>query len=57
MLDKNNNKIININTFSFSQGKLWKEFRSTVNPVMLQPKTIKQYATVLDEVAQDMVKR
>lgn len=38
-------------------GDVWKEFRSTVNPVMLQPKTIKQYATVLDEVAQDMIKR
>ncbi|KAJ8724862.1 hypothetical protein PYW07_015820 [Mythimna separata] len=39
------------------QGDVWKEFRSTVNPVMLQPKTIKLYATVLDEVAQDMIKR
>ncbi|KAJ8724865.1 hypothetical protein PYW07_015823 [Mythimna separata] len=38
-------------------GEVWKEFRSTVNPVMLQPKTIKLYTTVLDEVAQDMIVR
>ncbi|KAJ8724861.1 hypothetical protein PYW07_015819 [Mythimna separata] len=38
-------------------GEVWQEFRSIVNPVMLQPKTIKLYTTVLDEVAQDMIKR
>lgn len=38
-------------------GDLWKEFRSAVNPVMLQPKTIKLYCSVLDEVASDMIKR
>nr|ASO98056.1 cytochrome p450 CYP333B40 [Spodoptera exigua] len=38
-------------------GEVWKEFRSTVNPVMLQPKTIKLYSNVLDEVAQDMIVR
>ncbi|XP_026746058.1 cytochrome P450 CYP12A2-like [Trichoplusia ni] len=38
-------------------GEVWKEFRSTVNPVMLQPKTIKLYCSVLDEVAQDMILR
>nr|QGA73306.1 cytochrome P450 CYP12A2-like protein transcript variant 2 [Spodoptera frugiperda] len=38
-------------------GDVWKEFRSTVNPVMLQPKMIKQYTAILDEVAQDMVGR
>ncbi|XP_047023321.1 cytochrome P450 CYP12A2-like [Helicoverpa zea] len=38
-------------------GDLWKEFRSTVNPIMLQPKTIKLYTKVLDEVAQDMIVR
>lgn len=38
-------------------GDVWKEFRSTVNPVMLQPKTIKLYTKVLDEVAQDMIAR
>lgn len=38
-------------------GDLWKEFRSAVNPVMLQPKTIKLYCGALDEVAMDMIKR
>lgn len=38
-------------------GEIWKEFRSTVNPVLLQPKTIKLYCNVLDEVAQDMIAR
>ncbi|KAG6460397.1 cytochrome P450 CYP12A2 [Manduca sexta] len=35
----------------------WREFRSAVNPVMLQPKTIKLYTTAIDQVAQDMVAR
>nr|ADE05592.1 cytochrome P450 333B11 [Manduca sexta] len=35
----------------------WKEFRSAVNPVMLQPKTIKLYTTAIDQVAQDMIAR
>ncbi|XP_026314070.1 cytochrome P450 CYP12A2-like [Hyposmocoma kahamanoa] len=38
-------------------GENWKEFRSTINPVMLQPKIIKLYSNVLEEVADDMVKR
>ncbi|KAJ0179197.1 hypothetical protein K1T71_004909 [Dendrolimus kikuchii] len=38
-------------------GDLWKNFRSAVNPVMLQPKTIKLYTTAIDEVAQDMITR
>ncbi|XP_026314073.1 cytochrome P450 CYP12A2-like [Hyposmocoma kahamanoa] len=38
-------------------GDNWKEFRSAVNPVMLQPKIIKLYSNVLEEVADDMVKR
>ncbi|XP_037297134.1 cytochrome P450 CYP12A2 isoform X4 [Manduca sexta] len=33
----------------------WREFRSAVNPVMLQPKIIKLYTTAIDQVAQDMV--
>ncbi|KAL4710323.1 hypothetical protein ACJJTC_011139 [Scirpophaga incertulas] len=35
----------------------WKQFRSTVNPVMLHSKTIQQYSNNLDEVAQDMIAR
>ncbi|XP_023951078.2 cytochrome P450 CYP12A2 isoform X1 [Bicyclus anynana] len=39
------------------QGDVWKKFRSTVNPILLQPKTIKLYTNSLTEVAEDMVKR
>ncbi|XP_059060233.1 cytochrome P450 CYP12A2-like [Achroia grisella] len=39
------------------QGEKWKNFRSKVNPALLQPKTIKLYRTVLEEVAQDMINR
>ncbi|XP_059060268.1 cytochrome P450 CYP12A2-like [Achroia grisella] len=38
-------------------GDKWKNFRSKVNPALLQPKTIKLHRTVLEEVAQDMVNR
>ncbi|CAG9791828.1 unnamed protein product [Diatraea saccharalis] len=38
-------------------GEIWKNLRSTVNPVLLQPKTTKLYSTMLDEVAQDMIVR
>lgn len=38
-------------------GDMWKNFRSAVNPVMLQPKTIKLYAAAIDEVALDMITR
>ncbi|EAT41552.1 AAEL006827-PA [Aedes aegypti] len=33
------------------QGENWQKFRSTVNPVMLQPKTVKLYVNKLDKVA------
>nr|AJN91160.1 cytochrome P450 monooxygenase CYP333B27 [Cnaphalocrocis medinalis] len=39
------------------QGDVWKQFRSTVNPVMLQPKIVQQYRDMLDEVARDMILR
>ncbi|CAG9562981.1 unnamed protein product [Danaus chrysippus] len=35
----------------------WKKFRSAVNPVMLQPNTIKLYSGILAEVADDMISR
>ncbi|XP_028028461.1 cytochrome P450 CYP12A2-like [Bombyx mandarina] len=38
-------------------GELWKSFRSAVNPVLLQPKTIRLYSSALEEVATDMVER
>lgn len=36
-------------------GENWKDFRSKVNHIMLQPKTIKLYKDVLEDVASDMV--
>ncbi|XP_013196085.2 cytochrome P450 CYP12A2 [Amyelois transitella] len=38
-------------------GDTWKKFRSTVNPVLMQPKTIKLYTSALDEVANEMITR
>ncbi|XP_055588799.1 uncharacterized protein LOC129741117 [Uranotaenia lowii] len=38
------------------QGEKWQHFRTIVNPVMLQPKTIKLYVDKVDEVAQDFMK-
>ncbi|CAH2091759.1 unnamed protein product [Euphydryas editha] len=38
-------------------GDIWKKFRLTVNPILMQPETVKLYRHFLTEVAQDMVKR
>ncbi|XP_037970913.2 cytochrome P450 CYP12A2 [Plutella xylostella] len=38
-------------------GEKWKTIRSKVNPVLLHPKIMKLYEPVIDEVAQDMIKR
>ncbi|XP_037297135.1 cytochrome P450 CYP12A2 [Manduca sexta] len=35
----------------------WKEFRSAMNPVLMQPKTIRLYTNAIDQVAQDMISR
>lgn len=37
------------------QGKEWADLRSKVNPVMLQPKTVKTYIPPTDEVAIDFL--
>lgn len=37
------------------QGKDWSDLRSKVNPVMLQPKTVKLYIPSIDEVAVDFL--
>lgn len=37
------------------QGKEWAEMRSKVNPIMLQPKTVKLYIPPIDEVAVDFL--
>lgn len=39
------------------QGENWLKMRSAVNPVMMQPKTVKTYIDPIDEVAQDFVKK
>ncbi|KAJ8726838.1 hypothetical protein PYW08_015235 [Mythimna loreyi] len=54
---KNKGNKVRTTGLSTEHGELWKEFRSTVNPVLLQPKTIKLYTAVIDEVAQDMIDR
>ncbi|XP_045459747.1 cytochrome P450 CYP12A2-like isoform X2 [Melitaea cinxia] len=38
-------------------GDAWKNFRLTVNPILMQPQTVKLYRNSLTEVAEDMVKR
>ncbi|XP_062548455.1 cytochrome P450 CYP12A2-like [Armigeres subalbatus] len=37
-------------------GENWQNFRTAVNPVMLQPKTIKLYVDKLDDVTQEFMK-
>ncbi|XP_058453019.1 probable cytochrome P450 12a4, mitochondrial [Malaya genurostris] len=36
-------------------GEPWQSFRTTVNPVMMQPKTIKLYVSKVDEVAREFM--
>ncbi|XP_065083608.1 cytochrome P450 CYP12A2-like [Ochlerotatus camptorhynchus] len=38
------------------QGESWQKFRTTVNPVMMQPKIIKLYVDKLDDVAREFMK-
>ncbi|CAB3262282.1 unnamed protein product, partial [Arctia plantaginis] len=54
---KSKGSAVGITGLMTDHGDKWKELRSSVNPVMLQPNTIKLYCTVLDGVAQDMIKR
>ncbi|CAB3372378.1 Hypothetical predicted protein [Cloeon dipterum] len=37
------------------QGETWHKSRTLVNPVMMQPKTAKQYAAGIDQVAEDFI--
>ncbi|CAH2063620.1 unnamed protein product, partial [Iphiclides podalirius] len=50
----NENDVTGLTT---DHGEQWKKLRSMVNPVLMQPKTIKLYSTILDEVAKDMIER
>lgn len=38
-----------------NDGEKWAEFRSAVNPVLMQPKTVELYVERIDEVARDLV--
>ncbi|KAI5645697.1 cytochrome p450 domain-containing protein [Phthorimaea operculella] len=38
-------------------GDNWRKFRTTVNPVMMHTKTVRQYSAQLDGVAKEMVSR
>lgn len=37
------------------QGENWHHFRTIVNPVMLQPKTVRLYVDKLDEVSREFM--
>ncbi|XP_050678106.1 cytochrome P450 CYP12A2-like isoform X3 [Leptidea sinapis] len=39
------------------QAEMWKATRSTVNPIMLNPKTIKLYFGTFDEMTEDFIRR
>ncbi|CAH2063616.1 unnamed protein product, partial [Iphiclides podalirius] len=49
-----NNKYTGLIT---DHGYEWRELRTAINPVMMQPKLIKAYATPIDEIAQEVVER
>jgi cytochrome P450 family 12 len=38
------------------QGEDWSKFRTTVNPIMLQPKNVRLYVEKVDAVARDFIK-
>lgn len=58
MVGKTIKTINNItNAVIFSHGERWQEFRSAVQPVLLQPKTMRLYIKAIDEVAMDMIQR
>lgn len=46
---KNNGGLVN------DQGEAWGHMRSAVNPVMLQPKTVRAYIPAIDDVAIEFV--
>ncbi|XP_050678138.1 cytochrome P450 CYP12A2-like [Leptidea sinapis] len=39
------------------QGEKWKELRTTVNPIILQLKTIRQYKNIISEVTLELIKQ
>ncbi|KAI7815333.1 cytochrome p450 [Rhyzopertha dominica] len=41
----------------FRSGKPWHDFRTVVNPIMMQPKVVKQYVNVIDKTADDFLEK
>ncbi|XP_050678132.1 probable cytochrome P450 12b2, mitochondrial [Leptidea sinapis] len=39
------------------QGEVWKEFRSATDPILMHPKSVQSFQPIVDDVAQDMIKR
>ncbi|XP_063380159.1 cytochrome P450 CYP12A2-like [Cydia fagiglandana] len=57
---KRHNKVYDptrITGLGSDHGENWRDFRTKVNPIMMQPKTIKLYTDVLEEVSNDLVAR
>lgn len=44
-------------SLAFSQGKMWYDFRSKVNPYMMQPRTVQAHIVKIDRVTSDFVDR
>lgn len=56
MLNKNTFLILNFGIF-FSQGKSWQTTRTKVNPIMMQPKTVKLYIGAVDSITSEFIER
>lgn len=39
------------------QGEKWQKFRTIVNPVLMQPKTVQHYVPVVDEIVRQFLKK
>lgn len=39
------------------QGAKWQSFRTTVNPVLMQPKIVQHYVPVVDEIVRQFLKK
>lgn len=44
-------------SLAFSQGKVWHDFRSKVNPHMMQPRTVKAHVAQTSEVTREFVEK
>lgn len=51
------NHIFNIKLCLQSQGERWASLRTKVNPIMMQPKTIKLYVPAMDEIAREFTEK